>query len=371
MVVVLATPPFWLAKTMTLAWPVTARSDRIVRGSAITRLYSHACERILPATTLPRVDDLLAKRLLFVTGKGGVGRSTVAAALGLVAARRGLRTVLAEVAGQERLSRALGGEAAGFEEVELAPGLFTISIDPEHALEEYLRVQMPARAMAEVLSASRAFQYFAAATPGMRELLTMGKLWELAQVQRRTRGAEPFDLAIVDAPATGHGLAILRAPATFAQVARVGPIAHQAGAIHAAITDRSHTGVVAVAHAEEMPVTETLDLRDALRADPGVPLVRVFVNAVLPDRFSKRHATAIAGALDTAGSPAARAALRAALSGHARARGQREQVARLRERLDTDPVLLPLVVGDDDGEQQVFERLADVLVQTPAAKAVA
>ncbi len=317
------------------------------------------------------MEDLLAKRLLFVTGKGGVGRSTVAAALGLVAARRGLRTVLAEVAGQERLSRALGGEAAApSEEIRLAPGLFTISIDPQHALEEYLRVQMPARAMAEVLSASRAFQYFAAATPGMRELLTMGKLWELAQVQRRTRGADPFDLTIVDAPATGHGLAILRAPGTFAQVARVGPIAHQAGAIHTAITDRSHTGVVAVAHAEEMPVTETLDLRDALRADPGVPLVRVFVNAVLPDRFSKRHATAIAGALDTAGTPAARAALRAALSGHARAGGQRDQVARLRERLDTDPVLLPFVVGED-GEQQVFERLADVLGQTATAKAAA
>jgi anion-transporting ArsA/GET3 family ATPase len=316
------------------------------------------------------VEDLLAKRLLFITGKGGVGRSTVAAALGLLAARRGMRTVLAEVAGQERLPRALGGEAAGFEEVELAPRLFTISIDPQHALEEYLRVQMPARAMADLLSSSRMFQYFAAATPGMRELLTIGKLWELTQRQRRTRGAAPYDLTIADAPATGHGLAILRAPGTFAQVARVGPIAHQAGSIQRTIADREHTGVVAVAHAEEMPVAETLALRDALRADPGVPLVRVFVNAVVPDRFSPRQATRIARASDTAGTPAARAALRAALSGHARARGQREQVARLRDGLGAEPVLLPLVVRDD-GERAVFERLADALEETVAAEAAA
>ncbi|HVH16995.1 MAG TPA: ArsA-related P-loop ATPase, partial [Myxococcota bacterium] len=285
------------------------------------------------------MEDVLGKRLLFVTGKGGVGKSTVAAALALLAARRGRRTMLAEVAGQDRAGRALGGQAAGFEELQLEPGLFTISIDPEHALEEYLRVQLPARAMAELLASSRMFQYFAAATPGMRELLTMGKVWELAQLERRTAGAAPYDLVIVDAPATGHGLAVLRAPATFAQVARVGPIARQAGIIERAIADRHHTGVVAVTHAEEMPVSETL----ALRRAPGLPLALTVVNAVLPNRFSGRQATSIRRALRNASTPTARAALRAALSGHARARGQREQLERLRDGLRSDPVGLPFV----------------------------
>jgi anion-transporting ArsA/GET3 family ATPase len=316
------------------------------------------------------VDDVLGKRLLFVTGKGGVGKSTVAAALGLLAARRGLRTMLAEVAGQDRIPRALGGEAASFEEVELAPGLFTISIDPQHALEEYLRVQVPARPMADLLSHSRMFQYFAAATPGLRELLTMGKVWELAQLERRTAGAAPYDLTIVDAPASGHGLAILRAPGTFAQVARVGPIARQAGFIRSTIADRRQTGIVAVAQAEEMPVAETLALRDAVGEDPGLPLAMTLVNAVLPDRFSSRDATAVRRALDTAATPAARAGLRAALSGHERARGQRRLLERLRKELEAEPVVLPLIIGED-GEREVFARLADHLEAAVAVEAAA
>ncbi|MGI8594186.1 MAG: ArsA-related P-loop ATPase [Solirubrobacteraceae bacterium] len=325
------------------------------------------------------MDGLLAKRLLFVTGKGGVGKSTVAAALGLVAARRGLRTMIAEVAGQDRVARSLGRGSTGFEEIEIAPGLFHISIDPQQALEEYLRFQIPTRPMADLLASSRMFGYFAAATPGMKELLTMGKVWELSQLQRRTRGAAAYDLTIVDAPATGHGLAILRSPRTFADVARVGPIAHQSRAVQRTIADAGQTGVVAVAHAEEMAVTETLFLRDALREDPKVPLAAVVVNALLEDRFSGPQARSIEKALGTAGTPAARAALRAALSGHTRAGGQREQVERMRKGLGEEPIGLPFLVYEgeppgrtgrrQDGERAVFEALADALEETTLAAA--
>src|SRR3954471_16189274 len=106
---------------------------------------------------------LLNKPLVVVTGKGGVGKSTVAAALGLVAARRGLRTILAEVARRDDVSRALGGE--GIQEEELAPGLHHVSIDPELAMELYLADQLPS-ALADVLASSRTFAYLAAATPG-------------------------------------------------------------------------------------------------------------------------------------------------------------------------------------------------------------
>ena len=123
--------------------------------------------------------DVLDKRLLFVTGKGGVGKSTVAVALGLLAARRGLRTIVAELASQERVQGLFSEtEREQFRELELAPRLFTISIDPQQAMEEYLRVK--AGTLGQALGSSRLFQAFAMATPGMRELLSIAKVWELA-----------------------------------------------------------------------------------------------------------------------------------------------------------------------------------------------
>jgi anion-transporting ArsA/GET3 family ATPase len=306
------------------------------------------------------VAALLDKRLVFVTGKGGVGKSTVALALGLLAARRGLRTIVAEVAHQDRVARVFGRDDSHFREVELADDLYTISIDPQHAIEEYLRLQLPVRALADVLSGSRMFQYFAAATPGMSELVTIGKVWELAQLERRTRDAARYDLVIVDAPATGHGVATMRAPKTFADIARVGPIANQGRAIHAMITDPESTGVVAVALPEEMPVNETLMLRDELRRTLGLELDLVVANAVYRERFSADEAGALARGLETAATPLARAALRAALSERARARTQREQLARLHEGTDREPAVLPFMFETELGPS-AFESLSHVL----------
>ena len=116
--------------------------------------------------------------------------------------------------------------------------------------------------------------------------MSLGKVWELAQLERRTARAAPYDLTIVDAPATGHGLALLRAPRTYAEIARVGPIRNHANRIHEFVTDPARTAVVAVALAEEMPVNETIDLQERLRDQLGVELAAVLVNGVLPERFS-------------------------------------------------------------------------------------
>ena len=263
---------------------------------------------------------MLGRQLVVVTGKGGVGKSTVAAALGLVAAGRGLRTIVAEVARRDDVSQALGGE--GMHEEELAPGLHHLSIDPEHAMELYLADQLPA-ALAELLGSSRAFSYLAAATPGMRELLTVGKVWELAQDDRRTPGAQPYDLVVLDAPATGHGVAVLSAPRTFAQTARVGRIARQGRTIDAMVSDPERTGVVAVARPEEMPVNETLALQDALRDDVGLEVDLVVCNGMLSQRFGAADVRALAAAPDGP-------EVRAARHSHARARAQRGQLQRLR-----------------------------------------
>jgi anion-transporting ArsA/GET3 family ATPase len=280
-----------------------------------------------------------------VTGKGGVGKTTVAAALGLVAARRGLRTIVAEVARRDDVSRALGGE--GIQEEELAPGLHHLSIDPERAMELYLTDQLPA-ALAELLSSSRTFTYLAAATPGMRELLTVGKVWELAQDDRRAPGGEPYDLVVLDAPATGHGVAILTAPRTFARTARVGRIARQGLKIDTMVTDPARTAVVVVARPEEMPVTETLSLQDALRDEVGLEVGLVVANGVLPQRFSAADTRALDGAPD---GPAIRAASHAA----ARARAQRTQLRRLRRGARATVATLPFVFDGDPMERLTRE----------------
>ena len=250
----------------------------------------------------------------------------MAAVVGLIAARRGLRTIVAEVAARDDVTRALEAASPGrYAEREIAPGLHHISIDPEAALEEYLRDQLPAP-LAELLAQSRMFTVLAAATPGMRELLSIGKVWELAQAARRQPGAEPYDLVVLDAPATGHGVAILEAPRTFAGAARVGSVARQGRTIHAMLSDPARTAVVAVTTPEELPVNETLAFRDAVRGQLGGDLALVVVNGVRPDRFTEGEADA----LRADGSAAARVALAA----HERARAQRGQIARLKRALD-------------------------------------
>lgn len=283
------------------------------------------------------MDDLLDKPLVVVTGKGGVGKTTVAAALGLVAARRGARVIVAEVARRSDVASILG-TASGrhdrvFVEHEIAPGLFHISIDPEDALAEYLHDQLGSSGLATVLSGSRMFGLLAAATPGLRELLTIGKVWELAQPERRTKGGEPYDLVVVDAPATGHGVAVLSAPRTFADAAAGGPVTRQAQRIAATIADPAQTGLVAVARAEEMPVSETVELQRDLRERLGRELDAIVANRLEPDLFAPAEASKL---VPHGEHPAVGLTLHAI----ARGRRQRAQVGRLHHETGIDPVRL-------------------------------
>jgi anion-transporting ArsA/GET3 family ATPase len=301
------------------------------------------------------VGQILEKRLVFVMGKGGTGKSTVAAALGMAAARRGRRVLVCEVSGQERAHRSLGGGARGdpYAESELVPGLATMSVDPQSALEEYLRSQLPSRALFEALRRSRTFQYLVAAAPGARELLTVGKIWETAQLDRPWTGQKTrYDLVVVDAPATGHGLALLESPRTFRDVARVGRIRRQANRIDSFLRSQAMTGVVAVALAEEMPVSETLELQLRLRERMGLRPDLVVANAVYPERFSRPETERLAEAQRAGVSDQAGLAIRAALSEHARARVQRTQLRRLRRH--AEPVAtLPFVFAPELGRSEI------------------
>ena len=139
-------------------------------------------------------DGLLERTLLYVTGKGGVGKTTVAAALGLAAAARGRRTIVCEVAEQDRVSRAFAREGVRREaEVELAENLWAISIDPNEALKEWLGRQLGGSAL-RLITGSSAFQHFVAAAPGAKELITIAKVWELAQLHRWDSHNRTYDL---------------------------------------------------------------------------------------------------------------------------------------------------------------------------------
>ena len=301
---------------------------------------------------------LLDKRLVVVTGKGGVGKTTVAAALGLLAARQGRRTVVCEVAQQERLAALFGARDVGHGELELAPGLFSVSVQPERAMHEWLRHQLKSGALAGLLGHSRLFGYLTAAAPGVTELVTVGKVWDLAQVERRT-GGSPFDLVIMDAPATGHALALLRAPRTYANIARVGPIARQAASIDAFLRDSSATGVLSVALPEEMPVNETVDLEQRLADDLGMEVGQVVANGVLPARFTAADARRLRS-LDGQGTKAAQAAVTSALVEHGRAAGQQEQLERLRAEVRAPVTTLPYLF-EPEPRRRELELLSDRL----------
>ena len=294
-----------------------------------------------------------------MTGKGGVGKTTVAVALGLRAAAEGKRAIVCEVASQENASRVFDHVEVGFHEVEMEENLWAISIDPDESMREYVLLQLKVRAMRDLLFRSRVFTYLAAATPGLKELVTIGKIWELTQLDRKVKKGRKYDLVIVDAPATGHGIGFLQTPRTFAAIARVGPIHSQAQQLNRLITDQDHTGTAIVALPEEMPVNESAALEHDLRSEVGVAVDRVYLNGLYPERFSKEEAERLAALVEeTEG--VERAAGRAALSEHRRARSQRAQLARLRRRVETPVKTLPFLFEPDldvEAARQLSRRL--------------
>jgi anion-transporting ArsA/GET3 family ATPase len=287
------------------------------------------------------VSSLLDKRLVVVTGKGGAGKTTIAAALGLAATRRGKRVVLCEVGGHDRLP-------------ELVPELTTVSVDPEEAKREWLRYQLKSRTLAGVLGGSNLFQYLTAAAPGLTELVTIGKVWDLAQLEPRA-GGPAFELAIVDGPATGHSLAMLRAPSTYASIARVGPVGRHAERVDSFLRDPAQTGVLGVALPEEMPVNEAVEFERALQRELSIEMDAIVVNAVHPIRFRPPDIERIRAA--TGDNPVTRAALNASLSEHTRARAEHGQVRRLRRAATARVTTLPRIFEPELGRQEI-ERLS-------------
>ena len=278
---------------------------------------------------------LLERRLIVVTGKGGVGRTTVARALALVAARRGRHATLVDVDGERR-----------DDALELRPGVSSMSIDPRRALLEWVADQGLGRLPSRVLGSSATFDAFVAAAPGAKELVTMGKVWDLAE-----RHAPPAGLVVLDGPASGHAIGLLQAARTFAGVGRVGPVGRDAARIAAFLRDPARTAYVAVSAPTEMATVETESLRSRLRDVVGGELELLVVNRVLPRRFTVAEVARVESAARGADGVVA-AAARAARFAERIGAAQRAQLARVR-REEPAAVTLPFLFAERLGPSEI------------------
>lgn len=242
------------------------------------------------------VSDLLDVRLVLVTGKGGVGKSTTAGALALAAARTGRRVCLVEVEGRQTFSRLLDTQAWDFEEREVRPGVYGLSIDPEASLAQYLEMFYGARRISRLVVGTPAVEFATTAAPGIKDVLLIGKVKEMER-RRDDDGRFHYDLIVVDAPPTGRIINFLRAPEAATELVNIGPIRSQAQSVVDMLLDPNRTCTLLVTLLEEMPVAETIESVAALH-DLGVAVGPVVANRVRPSRFDDAEQTAIAEGLD-------------------------------------------------------------------------
>lgn len=221
-------------------------------------------------------DVLTTRKLVFVTGKGGVGKSVVSALLALLARDMGKSPVLFECDAPRRPSPFPGGKAITDELREVVPGILAVNQDSEEAVRAYAHASLPSKALADLLFQNRVSRLFLRASPSVNEMALIGRVVQLAE-DRKDKGP-----VIVDLHATGHALAMLRAPEGIMRVLRAGPVYERAKKVREFVMDKTRTGMVTVALPEELPVTELLEFLDELNII-GAPLGPVVANGVFAE----------------------------------------------------------------------------------------
>mgnify|MGYP000250480778 CR=1 FL=1 len=224
------------------------------------------------------LDEFLAPKILIVSGKGGVGKTTVAAALAVVAARHGHRVCIAEVDRKGTMPKLFGATDIDYKPREMSPGIYGMSIVPDEALAEYLDVQYHMKRVSRVFTSSHFVDYITATAPGLKDILVLGKIWYLEQ----GRTGPQFDTIILDAPAAGHMLTFLSAPMGLSDAVRAGPLHRQADWLVQMLRDPRRARVHLVTLAEEMPISETLETMEVLHNRIQIDTGPVFANAVYP-----------------------------------------------------------------------------------------
>jgi len=225
------------------------------------------------------------RRFVFVTGKGGVGKTTVTAALARALASRGKRVLIAMCRAKERISTMFASPPVGPEIVPVAENVWAVNIEPERAFEEYGHMILKVQALYRVVFQNRYVRSFLPAVPGLSEWAMLGKAW-YHTTERTAGGKRRFDVVLFDAPATGHGLDMLRVPRVILEVAPPGMLRRDAELAWEMFQDESATSVLVVTLPEELPVTETLELWRSIDRDLRLPLGAMVVNGVVPFLFS-------------------------------------------------------------------------------------
>jgi anion-transporting ArsA/GET3 family ATPase len=314
--------------------------------------------------------DLLDRRCLFFTGKGGVGKSTVTAATALLAADRGRRVLVVESDAKGNLPEHFEQPAVGFEPREVYPGVHVMAMRTEDSLKEYLRLNLRVPVLGRLGPLARVLEFVATAAPGVKEILTVGKVcWEVREsIERRA----DWDLVVVDAAATGHIIGQLDAPRAIQELVSVGMVREQTDWMVELLSDPVITALNVVATPEEMPVNETIELVGRARVQLSVPLGAVIVNRVLPelfthadeDVFDALRAPQAATVLRERAGPGATAVLDAARLAVSLRRTRAAHLAELREAVDLPLLYLPYLFVRDQGLRvttMVAESLAEEL----------
>jgi anion-transporting ArsA/GET3 family ATPase len=232
------------------------------------------------------LDDLLSRRLIVLSGKGGVGKSVVGAALALAARARGRRVLLVEIAAPVEAASLLGGAPSKGRATEVLPGLSTVNLDPATVMDEYVRRVVPVDLLARRILSSPIYRRFLAAAPGLRELMVLGKIMVLEEARARLSRRPAWDLIVVDAPATGHGLAFLKVPLAASQAIPVGPVGHSARRVLKLVRDAKRTALLVVAVPEEMAVVEALEFHRLAVDELAVEPAAAVLNACHERRFT-------------------------------------------------------------------------------------
>jgi anion-transporting ArsA/GET3 family ATPase len=295
------------------------------------------------------------RRFVFVTGKGGVGKTTVAAALASALASRGKKVLIAMCNAKERISSMFASPPVGPEIAPVAPRIWAVNISPSLAFEEYGRLLLKAPVLYRPVFRNKYVHSFLPAVPGLAEWAVLGKAW-FHCLETDSRGHHRFDIVVLDAPSTGHGLDMLRVPKMIMEVVPSGPLRRDAERAWTMFRDPDQTSVLVVTIPEELPTTETIQLVDCLRQELGLPIGALVVNAVVPQLFSGKERDALIR-LEAGPETPANAALLAAAFRATEERLQSESLDRLRSETGLERIELEYLF-EEVGTPKTIRKLA-------------